>query len=214
MPKTRLVLADDHPIVLAGIRMLIDASADLEVVGESASGDRALELILALKPEIAILDISLPVLNGIAVARQATRQLPHLGAIVLTSHDERLYLHQALDAGARGYVLKSSAAECLIRAVKGVAVGGLYVDPSLAHLVSDSPQRRPDAAPGKAALTPRESEVLKLVAAGLTNKEIAGRLDLSSSSVETYRARALTKLGLTTRADIVRYAATRGWSSV
>jgi DNA-binding NarL/FixJ family response regulator len=210
--KTRVVLADDHPITLAGLRMLIEADPDFEVVAEAASGPEALDAIVATKPDVAILDISLPQMNGIALARHLAKDCPAVGVIALTSHEDRTYLDQALDAGVRGYVLKKSTTACLSHAIRGVLVGGLYIDPAIAGERFQSPRRnkRPAAA-GAAALTERETEVLKFVARGLTNKEIATRLDLSPKSVETYRARGTAKAGLKTRSDIVRFASLRGW---
>ena len=210
--KTRIVLADDHPIALAGLRMLIGDVDDLELVGEATSGPQALDVILATKPAIAIVDISLPQMNGIVLARRLAQECPSTGVIVLTSHEDRSYFNQALDAGVRGYVLKKSAAACLIHAIRGVLVGGLYVDPAIAGRMFDTSRgtaRR--SSPSAPPLTQREAEVLRLVAAGLTNKEIAHQLELSAKSVETYKARGAGKLGLKTRRDIVRYAAAQGW---
>jgi len=210
--KTRIVLADDHPIVRAGLRTLIGETDDLELVGEATSGPQALDVILATRPAVAIIDISLPQMNGIALARRLAQECPSTGVIVLTSHEGRSHFNQALDAGVRGYVLKKSAAACLIHAIRGVLDGGLYVDPAIARRVFDmsraTARRSSASAP---SLTEREAEVLRLVAAGLTNKEIAHQLALSAKSVETYKARGAGKLGLRTRRDIVRYAAGQGW---
>ena len=213
MASIRVVLADDHPIVLAGLGMLIRAEADLQTVGEATSGPEALQLILDTKPDIAVIDISLPLMNGILLARTLAAECPSIGVIILTQHDDRAYLSQALDAGARGYVLKKSAAQCLVNAIRGVLVGGLYVDPAMAAYVFSSPRRpSPSKVAGKfPSLTQREAEVLKLVANGLTAKEIAGQLALSLSSIETYKGRAAEKLSIKSRAEIVRYASAQGW---
>lgn len=212
--KTRIVLADDHPITLAGLRMLVEADRNFELVGEATSGPRALEMIVAAKPDLAVLDISLPQMNGIALARQLAKECPSVGVIALTSHEDRSYLDQALDAGIRGYVLKKSAAACLLHAIRGVLVGGLYIDPSIAgERFQPSRRTKRSTTTGAPRLTERETEVLKFVARGLTNREIATRLDLSTKSVETYRARGAAKLGVKTRSDIVRYASLRGWLS-
>jgi DNA-binding NarL/FixJ family response regulator len=214
MKIVRVAIADDHPIVLAGLGMLIRAEADLEIVGEAASGPEALQLIRQSTPDIAVVDISLPHMNGILLARQLTADCPSVGIIVLTQHEDRVHLSQALDAGARGYVLKKSAAQCLVNAIRGVLIGGLYVDPAMAaYLFSTSGNPPPSKAASKlsSTLTPRETEVLKLVATGLTAKEIAGRLDLSLSSIETYKTRAADKLSIKGRAEIVRYASAQGW---
>ena len=213
MTNIRVAVADDHPIVLAGLGMLIRAEADLEMVGEATSGPDALHLFQDQKPDIAIIDISLPLMNGIVLARQLSADCPSTGIIVLTQHEDRAYLNQALDSGARGYVLKKSAAQCLVNAIRGVLVGGLYVDPAMAAQLF-LPSGRPatsKAVGNPAALAVRETEVLKLVATGLTAKAIAKLLDLSLSSIETYKTRAIDKLGIKTRAEIVRYASGQGW---
>ena len=132
MSKFRIVLADDHPIVLAGLGMLIEAESDLELVGEATSGPQALHLICQILPDIAIIDISLPEMNGIMLAQRLAEECRAVAVIVLTLHEDRAYLKQALEAGVRGYVLKKSAAQCLVNAIRGVLVGGLYVDPSMA----------------------------------------------------------------------------------
>ena len=212
--KTRVALADDHPITLAGLRMLIEADPDFEVVAVAASGPEALDAIVATKPDVAILDISLPQMNGIALARHLAKDCPTVGVIALTSHEERSYLDQALDAGVRGYVLKKSTAACLLHAIRGVLVGGLYIDPAIAGEKFQTSRRgKRQTTINTPQLTERETEVLKFVARGLTNKEIAARLDVSSKSVETYRARGGAKIGVKARSDIVRYASLRGWLS-
>jgi len=210
MKQARIVLADDHPVVLAGLRLVIAAAADLAVVGEAASGPQADEMVRRLKPDIAIVDISLPGLNGIVLTRQLLAENPALGVIVLTLHEEQNLVDQALEAGARGYVLKKSAAECLIQAIRGVLVGGLYIDPAIAPRMFDAGSKTRRKA-GAAALTERETDVLKLIAQGLTTREIGEELGLSPKSVETYKARASAKANLATRRDIVRYASARGW---
>jgi DNA-binding NarL/FixJ family response regulator len=212
MKQVRIVLADDHPLVLAGLRMLIATAEDLTVVGEASSGPQALKTVRATKPDIAIVDISLPDMNGIVLTRQLLEENPSLGVIMLTLHEDRNLVDQSLEAGARGYVLKKSTTECLIHAIRGVLVGGLYIDPAIAGRMFDSPirTRRP---PGAPALTEREADVLKLVALGSTNREIAEQLGLSAKSVETYKARAAAKANLKTRRDIVRYASAQGWLS-
>jgi DNA-binding NarL/FixJ family response regulator len=212
MKKARVVVAGDHPITLAGLRMLIEADADFELVAEATSGPLALSAILSTKPDLAILDISLPQVSGIMLARHLAKECPSVGVIALTSHEDRSYLDQALDAGIRGYVLKKSTAACLLHALRGVLVGGLYIDPAIAgDLMQGSFGKKSGKAPGAPRLTPRETEVLKLVARGLTGKEIASRLGLGAKSIETYRARGAAKIGAKTRSEIVRYASLRGW---
>jgi DNA-binding NarL/FixJ family response regulator len=210
-PK-RIVLADDHPIVLNGLRNLVVAENDFELVGEALSGPEALKLVREQKPDVAVIDISMPGLNGIALSRRIAKEIPSVRILVLTLHEDRAYLRQAIDAGVRGYLLKRSAAENFVQAIRAVLVGGLYIDPAIANYMFDSSPKRAGPA-GVHALTDRESEVLRLVAVGYTNKEIAGRLDVGVKSVETYKSRGVEKLGLKTRAELVRYASAEGWLS-
>jgi DNA-binding NarL/FixJ family response regulator len=212
--KIRIVLADDHPIVLDGLRSLIRAEQDFEIVGEAASGLAALKIIRESQPDIAVLDISMPELNGIVLSRRLNAEMPALRLLVLTLHEDRAYLNQALETGVRGYVLKRSAVENLVQAIRAVMVGGLYIDPAIVGRVFDSKRasKRLAARKGVApSLTDREADVLKLAALGFTNKEIASRLDVGVKSIETYKARGLEKLGLKTRAELVRYASGQGW---
>ena len=214
--KSRIALCDDHPIVLAGLQNLIASEQDFELVGTATNGMNALKLIVDKQPDIALIDISMPELNGIALARKLAEDAPTVRVMVLTVYEDRAFLKQALDAGVRGYLLKRSAAENLIQAARAVLTGGIYVDPAIVDRVfaSNTPrQGRNGDKPMMPALTERESEVLKLTALGFTNKEAARRLDLGVKSVETYRARGLEKLGLKTRADLVRYASAQGWLS-
>ncbi len=212
--KTRITLSDDHPIVLAGLRQLIEAENDFEIVGEATQGNAAIRMIRDTAPDVAVLDISMPEMNGIVIARKLSEELPAVRLLVLTLHEDRAYLKQALDAGVRGYVLKRSAAENLVHAIRAVVTGGLYVDPAIVDRVFDKNAPRSGRAvgkPGMPDLTEREAEVLKLASLGFTNKETARRLDVSVKSVETYKARGLEKIGIKSRAELVRYAATQGW---
>jgi DNA-binding NarL/FixJ family response regulator len=210
--KTRIILADDHPIVLNGLRNLVQAEADLDLVGEASSGAAALNLIRETTPDVAVIDISMPELNGIALTRRLANEMPSVRVLVLTLHEDLAFVRQAVQAGVRGYVLKRSAAECLIQAIHAVVAGGVYVDPAVANRMIGANQKRwrhtnavgPD-------LTEREAGVLKLVALGFTNKEIARQLDVGVKSIETYKARGAAKLGLKTRAELVRYASGQGW---
>jgi len=210
--RIRIVLADDHPIVLNGLRNLVEAESDLDLVGEASAGIEALKVIRDKRPDVAVVDISMPELNGIMLSRRVAEEMPSVRLLVLTLHEDRAYLRQALDAGVRGYVLKRGAAENLVQAIRAVVVGGLYVDPAIANgLLKVAPRRNGRLDAGVPDLTLREAEVLKLVALGLTNKEIAHRLDVSVKSAETYKARGVDKLGLKTRAALVRYASAQGW---
>ena len=212
--KTRIVLADDHPIVLDGLRNLVRAEDDFELVGEAVSGFSALKLIREKRPDVAVLDISMPELNGIVLSRRLAGEMPDIRLLILTLHEDRAYLNQALEAGVRGYVLKRSAVENLVQAIRAVMVGGLYIDPAIVRRVFDGNKSGKKLAAKKGvfpALTDREADVLKMAALGFTNKEIASRLDVGVKSVETYKARGLEKLGLKTRAELVRYASGQGW---
>ncbi len=211
--KIRIVLADDHPIVLDGLRNLIRAEADFELIGEAASGLAALKVIRDQRPHVAVLDISMPELNGIVLSRRLAGEMPDLRLLVLTLHEDRAYLNQALEAGVRGYVLKRSAVENLVQAIRAVMVGGLYIDPAIVGRVFDGRRASKRLAKNgvSPSLTDREAEVLKMAALGFTNKEIALRLDVGVKSIETYKARGLDKLGLKTRAELVRYASGQGW---
>ncbi len=214
MTKTRVVLADDHPIVLDGLRNLVRAEADFELVGEAASGLAALKIIREKAPDIAVLDISMPELNGIVLCRRLTAEMPALRVLILSLHEDRAYVNQAMEAGARGYILKRSAVENLVHGIRAVAVGGTYLDPAIAGRPLDGKRAHAKPASSKGAapsLTDREAAVLKMAALGFTNKEIASRLDVGVKSVETYKARGLEKVGLRTRAELVRYASAEGW---
>jgi len=213
MDRIRVALADDHPIVLAGIRTLLTADPEIDLVGEATSGRDALPMIRAAGPDVAVIDVSMPGLNGLELTERVTGECPGTRVLILTVHEDAAYVQPLLKAGARGYLLKRSAADDLLRAVHAVAAGGVYLDPSIAgHALDPSGAAgRAEAAEGGEALSPRETETLRLIAQGFSNKEIARRIDVSVKSVETYKARAAEKLGLRTRAEIIRYAAARGW---
>jgi DNA-binding NarL/FixJ family response regulator len=211
----RVVLADDHPIVRDGLRTLVNAQPDMRVVGEAADGEAACRAARELTPDGLVMDLSMPLLNGVEATENVRRDCPNVRVVALTVHEERLYLTQLLRAGASGYVLKRSAAVELVRAVRVVATGGTYIDPSIAGSVVEGyleAGSETEDAPHD-ALSDREREVLLRVSTGLSNKEIAAELRLSVKTIETYKARAAEKLGLKTRVDIVRYAARQGWLS-
>jgi DNA-binding NarL/FixJ family response regulator len=210
--RTRIVLADEQPIVLNGLRNLIMTEDDLELVGEATNGVAALTIIRETRPDVAVVDVSLSGLNGIVLTRRLSTETPSVGVLVLTSYEDRGFVKQAFEAGARGYVLKKSAAEHLVLAVRAVAIGSLYVDPIIRRRMFDvAPEKTARSRNTGGELTERETEVLKLIALGFTNKEIARQLGLGVKSVETYKARGTEKLGLKTRAELVRYAAGQGW---
>ena len=210
--KTRIVLADDHPIVLTGLRNLIESEPDFAVVGEATSGPDALKVIRDTGPDIAVVDISMPGMSGIVLTRRLSEEAPHVKILMLTLHEDRAYLRQALDAGARGYVVKRSAAANLVSAVRSVIAGGIYIDPAIVNRVfSRSAANNHVAMPELRDLTDREAEVLKLSSLGLTNKEISHRIGVGVKSVETFKSRGLAKLEIQSRADLLRYASEVGW---
>ncbi len=209
----RVLMADDHPIVLAGMKALVAADPGLDIVGEARDGRTALQMAKDLRPDAAVLDIGMPGLNGLEVALALRAEAPEIRVVILTVHEDRAYLRQLLEAGVSAYLLKRSAAEELVRAIHAVAEGGLYLDPAIAGKVVGAAARgTPHGVLGTPAeLSERESEVLRLLAEGHTSKEISSRLSISVKTVETYKARAMDKLGFKSRVDVVRYAASRGW---
>ena len=213
MTKLRVFLVDDHAVVREGLKALVNAQPDMEVTGEAGDGQTACAQVLQHLPDVVVLDVSMPDMSGANAAERLRQQCPQVKVVALTVHEDKGYLRQLLEAGAVGYVLKRAAVEELVRAIRTVAGGGVYLDPSLAGKVVGGFVRKPvgKGSPSDGALSDREAEVVRLVAAGHTNKEIAGRLDLSVKTVETYKARSQEKLGLHSRADLVRYALQHGW---
>ena len=209
--KLRLLLVDDHAVVREGLRSLLGTDNRFEIVGEAADGLTAVSVAENLNPDVVVMDVSMPGLNGAQLARRLKESRPDVKTLALTVHEEGGYLRSLMDAGASGYVLKRSAASELLRAIEVIGEGGTYLDSSIAgQLVSKLGQRRPAIAPSS-ALSEREREVVRYVARGYSNKEIAAKLDVSVKTVETYRYRATEKLGLHSRADLVRYAIDQGW---
>ncbi len=210
MTRARVVLADDHPVVLAGVEALLQGTPDLTVVGQATTGQAALDLMADARPDVAVIDISMPDMSGIELARRAALQCPAVRLVALTMHEDQAYVRQILSAGARGYLLKRSAAEELVRAVRAVMAGGLCLDPAIAAKALAGPASAGNDDP-RTVLSPREEGVLRYTAQGLSNKEIGTRLEISTKTVETYKGRAVEKLKLRSRSEIVRYAARLGW---
>jgi len=211
----RVVLADDHPIVREGLRQLVNSQPDMKVVGEAVDGEMACRVAKELNPDVLVMDLSMPALGGAEATEIVRRDCPAVRVLALTAHEERLYLTQLLRAGASGFVLKRSAAAELVGAVRRVAAGGTYIDPSVAGAVVEGyldAQSVIDESTD-ATLSDRERDVLVRISTGFSNKEIAAALGLSVKTIETYKARAAEKLGLTSRVDIVKYAARQGWLS-
>lgn len=213
MGTITVFLADDHMVVREGLKTLISAQPDMAVIGEAGDGESALQQIQDYRPDVVIMDISMPELNGIQATERLKQRCPEVKVLVLSVHDDTSYLRQMLAVGAAGYILKHTAADALIQAIRIVAAGGLYLEPSLAEHVVGRYVRRPAAATELlgAELSEREREVVQRVVQGYSNKEIATQLNLSVKTVETYRSRALEKLGLTSRSALVRYALEHGW---
>jgi DNA-binding NarL/FixJ family response regulator len=208
----RVLVADDHPVVLAGIRALLNRNPGVEIIGEAHDGRTALQMAIELQPSILVLDFSMPDLNGVEVTKRLLAERPHSKVIVLTVHEDRSYLRKLIEVGAVGYVLKRSAADDLLRAIQAVAAGGVYLDPSIAgHAIDRTPNRLKEPTNGRAELSEREVEVLRLTAVGHSNKAIANILRISVKSVETYKARAMDKLGFRSRVELVGYAVEKGW---
>lgn len=213
MADLRVFIADDYGVVREGLKALVNAQPGLQVVGEAADGQVACQEVERLRPDVAVLDISMPGMGGGAAAEHLKRTCPEVRVVALTVHEDESYLRGLLEAGAAGYVLKRSAAEELIHAIHTVAAGGIYLDPRLAgKLVSTYIDYRSIAEPiHSGELTDREVEVVRLIALGHSNKEIGARLSISVKTVETHKSRSLEKLGLHSRADLVRHALQRGW---
>ena|SRR5947209_5191090 len=213
MTKLRIFLAEDHVMVRTGLKTLIDAERDMEVVGEASDGNSAVKKTTELRPDVAVMDISLPQLSGTQATQQIKRTCPDVHVLALTVHEDKSYLREVLEAGASGYVLKRAAAEDLIRAIRQVAGGSVYLDPHMAGSIVGTlvRKRSPRQLVQGNQLSDRESEVLRLIAKGYSNKEIASQLNLSVKTIETYKTRSMDKVGLHSRTDIVRYAYHQGW---
>lgn len=209
----RILLADDHVTVRHGLKLIIEGEPDMQVVSEVSDGDAAVERAVALKPDVIVMDISMPGMNGLVATRKLKALRPEAAIITLTRHGDDAYLQELLRAGVSGYVLKQSAPAELLQAIRAVAAGGHYLDSSLTARVTagfiGKERKRPSAS--GASVSEREAEVLRLIALGYSNKEIAGRMDLSVKTVEAHKANAMRKLGLGGRIDIVKYALLQGW---
>jgi DNA-binding NarL/FixJ family response regulator len=209
--KTRILIADDHPIVLRGLRMVLNAQPDLDVVAEATDGDEAVKQALADDVHLAVLDISMPRKTGLQAAREITHRNPHVRVLMLSMHDNEQYLFEAISAGASGYVLKSAVDRDLVEACRATMRGQPFVYPDgIRALMRDYLERTRTGETHRELLTPREEEILKLVAEARTNDEIAEALNISKKTVERHRANILEKLGMRDRVQLTRYAIRRG----
>ncbi len=211
MSKLRVLLAEDHTVMREGLRMVIERDAHIQVVGEADTGEAAIRLTCDLKPAVVVMDISMPDTNGLTATETLKALVPDVRVLILTRHSESSYVQQLLRSGASGYVLKHSASDELVHAIKRVAAGQAYLDPAISDQVIGSisaERRRPHAI---RTLSKREETVLRGVALGFLTKEIAADLNISIKTVESHKANAMSKMGMKNRIDIVRFAMLRGW---
>lgn len=202
----RLVIADDHAVMREGLASLLEDEPDLKVVGQAGTGREALALVRRHRPDLVLLDITMPDLNGLEATRHIVAQLPEVKILILTMHEEEAFFFEALRAGAAGYILKGAHSEELLSAIRAVSEGGVYLPPKLAGgLVQDYLEHHPPSSADD-PLTPREREILTLIAQGFTNREIAERLTLSLNTVKTHRLHIYQKLDLRDRAGLIEYA--------
>ena len=214
MPRTlRILIADDHAVVRQGLKLLINSQPDMTVVGEAADGAAVLQQAATVEPDIVVMDLSMPGMNGLVATRALKEARPSVNIVALTRHDDETFLQEVLRAGASGYVLKQSNPIEFLQAIRAVAAGGVYLDPAMTPRVADGlltkSSRAREVAP--TPVSERETDVLRLIAMGHSNKEVAARLKISVKTVEVHKANAMKKLGLTGRVDLIRYGVLQGW---
>lgn len=212
--KLKILIAEDHETVRDGLKLIVESQDDMQVVGCAGDGREAIKLAEELKPHIILMDVSMPVVNGLVASAKLVRILPDVKILTLTRHTDEAYLHELLQAGVSGYVLKQSSSDDLLRAIRRVAKGDKYLDPAITGKIFDNftekqTKRRGDASGAK--LTARESETLRLIALGNSSREIAEQFDVSVKTVESQKAKALQKLNISSRKEIVSYAILQGW---
>ena len=200
-----VLIVEDHPVVRSGIRMLLTEEGDIDVLAEASNGREALQCLETIKPDLLLLDISMPEVNGLEVTQHVREKYPTMPILILTMHEDERYFFQLLRAGATGYIVKGAAPNDLVSAVRAVAAGQAYLYPSLARLLAKEPDT---------VLSARELEVLQLTAQGLTAREVGKKLSISSNTVERHRANIMSKLGVSNRAELIRYAIRRGLLSI
>lgn len=213
MKQTEVLLVDDHEIVRAGLRSLLEGQEHIEIVGEASSGAEAVELAIQLKPDIVLMDVSMPDMDGVEATRKIKRRAPEINVLALTVHEEEAYFFEMLTAGASGYVPKRASPQILLTAIKIVARGEVFLHPAVAGaLVQEYVQEGRSNARKRVydGLTPRQQEVLTLIAEGLSNHEIANELDISVRTVERHRENIMKRLNLHSRVELVKYALRKG----
>ncbi|HEX8176173.1 MAG TPA: response regulator transcription factor [Pyrinomonadaceae bacterium] len=213
MNKLRIFLADDHVVLREGLKMLVDSQDDMECVGEASDGKAALQSVMEILPEVVVLDVSMPEMNGLQAAKLIKRCCPDIKVLTLTRHTDDGYLQQLLKAGVSGYVLKQSSSNVLLTAIRAVASGQRFLDPAITDKVIGSyvGKSARKNVPSPSELSDREQEALRMIAWGYSNKEVAARMEISIKTVEVHKANAMRKLGMRGRIDIVRYALLQGW---
>jgi two-component system response regulator NreC len=212
LPTTiKVLIADDHTIVRSGVRLLLDAEPDIEVIGEALDGRETVRLVEQLRPDVVLMDITMPGMDGLQATRTIKEEWPGIHILVLTMHRSDEYFFETLKAGASGYILKGAETDELLNAVRTVADGEVFLHPTLARkLVHDYLDRAEGGSEGEGSLSPREREIVALLAEGYTSKEIAEKLVISPSTVYTHRNRLMTKLGFSSRHELMQYARRRG----
>lgn len=214
MKNLRILIADDHELLRRGVQEVLHSQRSWRVVAHAVNGREAVEKAMVFKPHVAVIDISMPQLDGFEVTRLIRTQVPNTKVLVLTSYESDHIVQKALDAGANGFILKSDLAECLVKAVKSVSQGNLFLTPKVSEIVLEELLKPrsplPQADPGRARTTPRESEIVRLLAQGKTNKEIAALLGIAVRTVETHRSKIMLKLGLHSVVDLIHYAVRNG----
>jgi DNA-binding NarL/FixJ family response regulator len=211
--RVRVLLADDHVTIRYGLKLLIDQQPDMKVVAEASDGNAAIQLASTLPVDVVVMDISMPGMNGLVATRKLRELRPDMAIVSLTRHGDDAYVQELLRAGVAGYVLKQSAPDELLQAIRAAASGGQYLDSSLMARVTAAFASREGKRAGRSegTVSERESDVLRLIACGYSNKEIAGQLSLSVKTIEAHKANAMRKLDLNGRIDIVKYAKLQGW---
>jgi two-component system response regulator NreC len=206
MDKIRILLADDHTILRDGIRSLLEEEADMQIIGEAEDGRTAVKMACQLEPDVILMDIGMPLLNGLEATRQIKRDCKHARILILTMHENEEYIRQVLASGAMGYILKDAAARDLLDAIRAVHRGEAVLSPAITRLVIEDYLRWGDLQQSANGLTPREQEVLQLIAEGYKNKEIASILNISIKTVQSHRSNLMQKLDLHNRGDLIKYA--------